>query len=529
MNKAPVLKKISVSLFLIVAVFLIFANLGGTLLWQDEAETALVAKNILKYGIPKAFDGKNLVCVQGGNTFDSNYVWTYTPWVHFYLTAASFAIFGISNFTARLPFALFGFLSIIYFYCFCRFRLKLAFRQSFLCCTIMLFSIPLLLHFRQCRYYAPAVFFTLFFIDSFISFIQNKRGKEVLFILSGLLLFNTSYITFFASLLPCYFYVFVFPGKNVNKKSFIFSNILLFIVILPWALIYRLQQKTEYLNVEIAGNIGRYLSYIGDFALPTVFIFIIIIAFYLVYSKTKSSLVSDIGRFFPAVIKNIPYYQFFAIYVVTFIFVVSFAREPHFRFIIPLFPVLFIIISFFLLELFKKNRAIFFVTLFFYLLSLNYNYKIFNPGYKGKKYWPMCLEYLYELTHNYAGYNGALINFFKANAQETDIILIGYEDLPLMFYSNLQVIGGLHKVGIMEYFGRKELAPYSVKLPDWIVFKGFFEDEEPIIKQIINSAPYKKLELTLPVLNWENREDPYYHNFRSVEETQKIAIYHLAK
>ena len=50
--------------FVVVAVLaggLIFTNLGSDYLWADEGDTAVLAANIVKYGIPKAWDGVTFV------------------------------------------------------------------------------------------------------------------------------------------------------------------------------------------------------------------------------------------------------------------------------------------------------------------------------------------------------------------------------------------------------------------------------------------------------------------------------------
>ena len=44
---------------LILSAVLIFTHLGSASLWEDEAETALVAQTIPVYGIPKITDGMN--------------------------------------------------------------------------------------------------------------------------------------------------------------------------------------------------------------------------------------------------------------------------------------------------------------------------------------------------------------------------------------------------------------------------------------------------------------------------------------
>ncbi len=40
---------------------LILANLGKDYLWADKGDTAVLAANIVKYGIPKAWDGLTFV------------------------------------------------------------------------------------------------------------------------------------------------------------------------------------------------------------------------------------------------------------------------------------------------------------------------------------------------------------------------------------------------------------------------------------------------------------------------------------
>ena len=45
----------------ILAALLLLGRLGDRVLWQDEAETGLLAKSILRSGLPIASDGKNVV------------------------------------------------------------------------------------------------------------------------------------------------------------------------------------------------------------------------------------------------------------------------------------------------------------------------------------------------------------------------------------------------------------------------------------------------------------------------------------
>jgi len=142
---------------LLLGALLIFPNLDDRYLWDDEAETALLAKNVLRFGVPIAWDGVSLISQECGTDFDANYLWRQTPWLPIYLTAASFALFDIGTFTARLPFALVGLLSVPSMYLLAH-RVFGDRRIPLIAAGSLLLSVPFLLHVRQCRYYSVAIF-----------------------------------------------------------------------------------------------------------------------------------------------------------------------------------------------------------------------------------------------------------------------------------------------------------------------------------------------------------------------------------
>jgi len=116
-----------------LVVFIIFAsilccNLGARYLWQDEADTAVLAQRMMSYGRPLAYDGRNLITldlyfpekaqelptgdpaeavqyhVQRGD-FKADTAWIGHPWGQFIVAGASLALFGHDTVPARLPFA----------------------------------------------------------------------------------------------------------------------------------------------------------------------------------------------------------------------------------------------------------------------------------------------------------------------------------------------------------------------------------------------------------------------------------------
>jgi len=96
---------------LAVGAVLLFARLGDVYLWQDEAETAVLARHVLWFGYPKASDDVNTLVVPFARHRPGE-VWVFHPWLQFYVTAASFFLFGQTTFAARLPFAVCGLLGL---------------------------------------------------------------------------------------------------------------------------------------------------------------------------------------------------------------------------------------------------------------------------------------------------------------------------------------------------------------------------------------------------------------------------------
>ncbi|KKU75713.1 MAG: hypothetical protein UY01_C0006G0042 [Candidatus Nomurabacteria bacterium GW2011_GWB1_47_6] len=79
-------------------IFSLLLFLGATMhpLWGDEAETALFARNILRYGVPKGWDGVNIMGINNAAVLDKHLLNHSSPWGQYYLVAASFALFGES-------------------------------------------------------------------------------------------------------------------------------------------------------------------------------------------------------------------------------------------------------------------------------------------------------------------------------------------------------------------------------------------------------------------------------------------------
>ena len=176
--------------FAIIAVIgaaFIFTSLGAGYLWADEGDTAVLASNILKFGVPKAWDGVTFIDSDFGARENDQLVMVSSPWVQYYITAASFLVFGQNTFAARFPFALAAWMSILLVY-FIVWQVTGNRWAAFSAAVLLVFSVQFLLYSRQSRYYGLSMLFTCLLIWTFFQ-IKSLRNA-LLFALLAILLFH---------------------------------------------------------------------------------------------------------------------------------------------------------------------------------------------------------------------------------------------------------------------------------------------------------------------------------------------------
>ena len=149
-------------LLVITASAALFWRLDGVPLWRDEATTAVWARLMAESGdlLPYVYDRRKeqlLVQAEDGHDVNAYLLPAMQSYLQFYVAAASFATFGVSEWTARAPFALFGALTLFVLY-----RLgRSVFGAGVWAMAppaLAITSIAFLSTVRQCRYYALVVF-----------------------------------------------------------------------------------------------------------------------------------------------------------------------------------------------------------------------------------------------------------------------------------------------------------------------------------------------------------------------------------
>lgn len=179
---------------LLLAAILIFARLGHYTFWDDEAGTALSAKAILRTGRNTALiDHGNVVAYSDGNALHgfNNHIEALLP---SYLAAASFALFGLQPWAGRLPFALLGLGTFALILFWARHENP---RVLAILAIGLIGNVSLILFVRNCRYYAPTIFFSVA-----LAYLYCRRrptpGNAAAFAGLSILLLTSNYLDFVA-------------------------------------------------------------------------------------------------------------------------------------------------------------------------------------------------------------------------------------------------------------------------------------------------------------------------------------------
>ncbi len=178
-------------------------NLDNSLLWQDEAETAWYARQMLDFRLPNAYDAKRdlflyigaLVPISAPDSatglidtdiyefaeedFADDGTLIKHPYGDIIVTALSFLIFGPSTFSARFLFALMGVFSLALTFQLGKYLYNS--RTGLISMAFQTFNIVLIAYERQARYYSLAVFCFLGALCFGLKAIEKNKTRHYIF------------------------------------------------------------------------------------------------------------------------------------------------------------------------------------------------------------------------------------------------------------------------------------------------------------------------------------------------------------
>jgi len=364
----------SIGLIVIVLIgsIFLFYHLGQLDFYEDEFITVSVANSFLNTGDFYKWDwiqntsGKYTDCMNLDPYCHYNRAWPYT------LTAAlSYKLFGVSEFSTRLPGVLFGLLFIILVYFFTKYFTKNKF-LSLISSILCILNIYFLNLFRYARMYSlllPIYLILFFFIFVFLKrkFKNLSRFKNLLFV-PGLILLIISYYLHINTLiiLPVIFgYLLIKSALAQNaRKIFI---VLLSLLILSFLFLYIKWDSINQLISFFGVFNFKYLFYFAgqNLFLGTYIIVISLSLFIALFSK-KDLFKSELLFLSLHVIFTLIFFIFIANRYTSFNYVSHIVIISFILFIFTIF-ILFRVYNKFLAKLF----LILFVLLFLYNFSTN--------------------------------------------------------------------------------------------------------------------------------------------------------------
>ena len=527
---------------LILASLLVLPGLGATRLWTDDAQTAVVARNILNSGLPEASDGRNLVTIFSDqrDVRDGIYIWQ--PWLPNYLVAASMAIVGVDSFGARLPFALAFIVLVGVSYAF--FRSWLPERQKALLAVVLLLGcVPLLLHARQCRYYVLVPLFSLLAVQAYLRWFESRQAKSLILLVCWLTLLFNSFAPGVPGLVLAMGIDFIRRRADRQAiKVFCGAAGAFLIVNLPTALYCRIWDRhgmgqSGYTDLGTFGSyLLRYLLTINTYFFPLILIVLVCVWRWQAIVKRKIS-----GNAFISLALTIC--------VVQLVLFSLISDYPFTRYLIGLTPFLIYLGTALIWRLVGGRPAVawllgitILVTNLLQVLPViplrwtvlqdaewtvaGVESRYLKGPYLGVSYArgeikqiintglgiPL-LDFVRGILAPPRGPIDSIVDYLEQEATPADTVKISYGDLPLIFHTGLKVTSSV------------EVGPAA---PRWLIDRHFNEmivDQE--FRDRTVEVGYSLVELPVPDVQWNNRPDPIYHYFKPLADdlTPPVTIF----
>lgn len=522
--------------FLIVAVIggvLIFTNLGSGYLWADEGDTAVLAHNIDKFGLPRAWDGKTFMDSDFGARVNSDLVMVSSPWLQYYVTAASFALFGESTFAARFPFALAGWLTILLVY-----RLiwtATADRRAALCGSILMIgSVQFLLFCRQSRYYTLATLLTCLLVEFFLQMRSLRRA--VAFGICAILLFHTHPIGIIP-VLALGGLTLVDSNFSTQRRWYWLTLPAILALTTPWFF----QARTGYTeNTVLVPSVRdfflRLIQYLVECASVTPLVGIVALCLFALIARSTTQRFQAAERALLVVIA--------AVSLSLALGAIATERSAAIwvtgvRYTSAIIPLLAIIASLLIIKVSRGHTivlvslvVVFTLTKFDQItpwalwVNKNPEDKLLVDLHAPKKAIDAFLPtenllFVRDLFQKNIGTLGQSVEFLRQHASPGDLVITNYESEPLYFHTGLpQGMKIMTQDAIYEAARNRGLPDYvfGVDHARWVVWRFNWDDylgiRWPEVAQHLAQEGGQVSEVaTLKETGWENRENIHFHRF----------------
>ena len=512
-----------------IAAVLLLWGLGDKYLWQDEANTGVLAVRLLRFGRPLAYDGVNLVSIDhfaaedatsinqrtnqaaaavdyyvGRGDFKPDTTWKFHPWGQFVIAALGLTLLGQTTVAVRLPFALAGVVTVVLVYRLVRTCCGSSLTAS-IAAMLLTFNAYWILHSRQARYYALS---SLFFVLTLIAFERWQRGNRwgaPAFVVAAWCWFQIDYGTVW----PVFGILFAVALIEARHRLWhtLFVGAVLAAALGPFIYYYELWGRR---SVQAQGWGERFwanLFNINEYVAPAI---VVLGATALVARRWKGLVESE--RRLVAIACATP---------IALAFWVPFAAPQSFlRYSIIAAPAGAIIGSWLVVRIAGAQSrwawvgaAILIVTPW---LSAPLHAVVAPPQWipPGSALRPELSILASEVFREQPDPNKLVVDWLKRNAQPSDEILINYEDLPLIYYLPNPIRGGIAAFRVEDDTKTPPRFLILRRTAGWVHWPVFIRE--------MQRYAWEPVAIDAPDVPWGNNPDPMA---QSVDTRQTPRIY----
>ncbi|HWY41320.1 MAG TPA: glycosyltransferase family 39 protein [Chthoniobacterales bacterium] len=531
---------------------LVFTNLGTDYLWEDEGDTAALAVNILKFGVPKAWDGAAFLDSDHGARLNRDLVMVTHPWVQYYLTAGSFLVFGQNTFAARFPFAVAAWMSILFVYFFL-WRSTKSRRIAFTAATLLVLSVQFLLYARQCRYSSLNM---LLVVWLFWIFFEMKSARNcALFVLVSVLLFHTHPYGI-APVVALGGLSFIYRPFKPQRRWIWFAAPAIVLLTLPWIAISSLFSNGVALNTSAPQTLGDvvercFQAFIEATSVtPLIGTGVVFLGAALIHWKRKNSeqpVQTDVtsGVFLDANESSILFSVMGAIVLYGLATAMTQSSDALWlagmRFASPVLPLAAMAAAIVIVRMSRENVLVWvaLVLIFgFTKIAQLTPWVAWNPSglircgkYSVGTHVPVRLvdrvlgsgitKYVRDLWRENPGTVATTCKFLRANARSGDVLILNYGWEPTYFYTRLpQALGILPQYPVYQRareLGLPEFV-FGVDHVRWIVWRSAWETApgyamDDVAREIVGRGGKITIVLEMEETVFENSPDIHLHRF----------------
>lgn len=498
----------------IATVFLLW-GLGDKYLWQDEANTGVLAARLLRFGRPLAYDGVNLVSIDhfaaedatsinqrtnqaaaavdyyvGRGDFKPDTTWKFHPWGQFVVAALGLKLLGQTTIAVRLPFALAGIATVFLVY-----WLVLRACGSSLTASIagmlLTFNAYWILHSRQARYYALS---SLFFVLTLIAFARWQRGDRwgaPAFVMAALCWFQSDYGTVW----PVFGILFAVALIEARRPLWhtLFVATALAGVLGPFVYYYELWGRRSVQAQEYGERFWANLFNLNEYVAPALVVL------------GATALVAHRWKVLPESERRLV--TIACMTLIALAFWVPFAAPQSFlRYSIIAAPAGAIIGSWLVVRIAGAQArwawvgaAILIVTPW---LSAPLHAVVGPPPWipPSSVLRPELSILASAVFRRQPDPNKLVVDWLKRNAQPTDEILINYEDLPLIYYLPNPIRGGIAAFRVEDDAKTPPRFLILRRTVGWVHW--------PVFLREMQRYAWEPVALDAPDLRWGNNPDP---------------------